>query len=575
MKLFEDAQQYIQNLFGLNIEKIPVAEDESAAIGTPYNDDGSTVVAPSIGGAYYGVYMDIDGAVKSDIAAITQYRQLALYPEVDIAIQDIVNEAIPHENDSPQIDVILDDLDISDNLKMKIEDEFKIVLSKLKYTSMSSDIFRRWYVDGRLFFQIIVDKVNPSRGILELRPLEATKIRKVKEVIREKTPMGVDAVKDVVEYYVYNEAGFGALSSTVSTNTSTSASVQGIKISPDSIIYVPSGYFDTQNQNGNCLSYIHKAIRPINQLRMLEDATVVYTIARAPERRIFYVDVGNLPKLKAEQYVKDLMNRYRNKMVYDAKTGEVRDDKKYMSMLEDFWMPRRDGGKGTEITTLPGAQNLQGQIDVLQQFQEKMYMSLNVPISRIKPETGFSLGRGNEITRDELKFQKFIEKLRRKFSVLFYESLKIQLILKGIINNEEWEEIIEKLRFRYQRDNYFSELKNQDIWNSRFMTLQSANQYAGIYFSKRWIQQNVLQMTEEDIAQMEVEIDEEQDDETATIWGQMQLSQPPMPPGMMGGDPSMGGQDPSMMGQDPFAAQEQGQVPPEEDDESQQPNQKF
>jgi hypothetical protein len=308
---------------------------------------------------------------------------------------------------------------------------------------------------------------------------------------------------------------------------------------------------------------------------MLEDATVVYTIARAPERRIFYVDVGNLPKAKAEQYVKDLMNRYRNKMVYDAKNGEVRDDKKYMSMLEDFWMPRRDGGKGTEITTLPGAQNLQGQIDVLQQFQEKMYMALNVPISRLKPETGFSLGRGNEITRDELKFQKFIEKLRRKFSVLFYDTLKIQLILKGIINNEEWEEIVEKLRFRYQRDNYFAELKNQDIWNSRFMMLQSANQYAGIYFSKKWIQQNVLQMTDEDMAQMEVEIDEEQDDETATIWGQMQLSAPPMPPGM-GGDPTMGGEDPSMSGdpsmyggQDPYAAQEPDDALPPP------PNKKF
>ena len=541
-------------LFGLQIKKIEQAENPSAAIGLPQNDDGSTLVTPNVSGSYYGVFMDLDGVVKNDIQQIQQYRTMALYPEIDMAIQDIVNEAIPHEDDRPQLDIILDELEISDGLKIKIENEFKYVLSRIKYASMSSDIFRRWYVDGRLFFQIIVDKDNIRRGILDLRPLEATKIRKVKEVKKGKTPQGIDIVTGVEEYFVYNEAGFAAQGPT--SGVSGSASTQGVKISTDAIVYVPSGYMDINGQN--MLSYLHKAIRPANQLRMMEDALVVYRIARAPERRIFYIDVGNLPKGKAEEYVKQIMDKYRNKMVYDASTGNVRDDKKYMSMLEDFWLPRRDGGKGTEITTLPGGQNL-SQIDDITYFQQKLYESLNVPVGRLQQNEGFTLGKTNEITRDELKFQKFIDKLRRKFSILFYETLKTQLILKGIINNQEWDDIVEKIFFRYQRDNYFSELKDQDLWNSRMMALQGANQYVGNYFSKAWIQKNILRLTDEDIDKMNAEIDDEKDDPTAQAWSQQQMMQPPMmgqDPSMMGGDMG-GGMPPDQGGGYPPQGQDQ------------------
>jgi hypothetical protein len=552
MSLVEDAL----GLFGLQIKKIEATENPSAAIGLPANDDGSTMVTPNVSGSYYGVFMDLDGVVKNDIQQIQQYRTMSIYPEVDMAIQDIVNEAIPHEDDKPQLDIILDELEISDALKLKIENEFKYVLSKIKYATLSSDIFRKWYVDGRLFYQVIVDKDNIRRGIIDIRPLEATKIRKIKEVTRTKSPQGIDIVSGVQEYFVYNEAGFAGQGPT----SGSSGSTQGIKLSPDAVIYAPSGYMDVNGQN--MLSYLHKAIRPSNQLRMMEDALVVYRIARAPERRIFYIDVGNLPKGKAEEYVKQIMDKYRNKMVYDASTGNVRDDKKYMSMLEDFWLPRRDGGKGTEITTLPGAQNL-SQMDDVVYFQKKLYESLNVPVGRLQQDEGFSMGKTNEITRDELKFQKFIDKLRRKFSVIFYELLKTQLILKGVINNQEWEEISEKIFFRFQRDNYFSEMKDQDLWNTRMMSLQSANLYVGTYFSKSWIEKNILRLTDEDIEKMKEEIDSEKDDPTAQAWSQQQMMQPPM----MGPDPSMMGGDPSGMPPD----QGQGGFP--QDDNQEDPNQ--
>lgn len=544
-------------LFGLQIKKLPKAENPSASIGMPQNDDGSTLVTPNVSGSYYGVFMDLDGVVKNDIMQIQQYRTMALYPEVDIAIQDIVNEAIPHEDDRPQLDIILDDLEVSDSLKVKIENEFKTVLSKFKYSAMSSDIFRRWYVDGRLYYQIIVDKDNLKRGIVDLRPIESTKIRKVKEIKKTKTPQGIETVSGVDEYFVYNEAGFAAQGPT-SGISSSAAQTQGVKISPDAIIYTPSGYMDANGQN--MLSYLHKAIRPSNQLRMMEDALVVYRIARAPERRIFYIDVGNLPKGKAEEYVKQIMDKYRNKMVYDAASGNVRDDKKYMSMLEDFWLPRRDGGKGTEISTLPGAQNL-NQMDDVTYFQQKLYQALNVPIGRLQQDQGFSLGKTNEITRDELKFQKFIDKLRRKFSGLFYDALKTQLILKGIINNQEWDEISEKIFFRFQRDNYFTELKDQEVWLSRMGALAQANEYVGNYFSKNWIQKNVLRLTDEDIEKMDEEIDSEKDDPTAQAWSQQQMMQPPM----MGQDPSMmgdGGMDGGYQQDAGGYPQQQDQQPP-------------
>jgi hypothetical protein len=535
------------NLFGLEFTKIDKAENPSAKIGQGLNDDGSTVVSPSVSGTYYGVFMDTEGAMRNEMQTLQQYRTMALYSDVDLAIQDIINEAIPHEDDKPQINVVLDELDFSDSLREKIETEFKVVLSKLKYNSLCSDIFRRWYVDGRLFYQIIVDKDNPKTGIIELCPMEATKIRKIKEIKKERSPSGVDVVTNVEDYYVYSEAGFAANSPAVASASSTSA-IQGIKISPDSIIYAPSGFMDPTGQS--VLSYLHKAIRPANQLRMMEDSLVVYRIARAPERRIFYVDVGNLPKGKAEQYLKEIMDKYRNKMVYDATTGSVRDDKKYMSMLEDFWMPRRDNSKGTEIEVLPGASNL-NQIDDVTYFQTKLFQSLNVPASRLQPDSGFSLGNTDDITRDELKFQKFIDKLRRKFSVLFYEALKTQLILKGICNDVEWEDISDKIHFSFQKDNYFAELKELDVINQRLTALTAANQYVGIYLSKEWINKNILQLSEADAATMQEQMDAEASDQTATIWGQMELQAPPMPPmdpGMMGGSPGPSGDPNDGMG---------------------------
>jgi hypothetical protein len=535
------------NLFGLEFQKIEKAEDLSAKIGQGLNDDGSTVISPSVSGTYYGVFMDTEGAARNEMQTLQQYRTMALYSDVDLAIQDIVNESIPHEDDRPQIAVVLDELEFSDGLREKIEEEFKTVLTKLKYNALCSDIFRRWYVDGRLFYQIIVDKSNPKAGIIELRPMEATKVRKIKEIKKERTPAGVDVVTSIDEYFIYSEAGFAANTPTVSASQSTSA-IQGVKISPDSIIYAPSGFMDPSGQT--VLSYLHKAIRPANQLRMMEDSLVVYRIARAPERRIFYVDVGTLPKGKAEQYLKEIMDKYRNKMVYDATTGSVRDDKKYMSMLEDFWMPRRDSSKGTEIEVLPGAQNL-NQIDDVTYFQTKLFQSLNVPTSRLIPDSGFSLGNTDDITRDELKFQKFIDKLRRKFSVLFFEALKTQLILKGICNDLEWEEISDKIHFSFQKDNYFAELKELDVLNQRLAALASANQYAGIYYSKEWINTNILRLSETEAATMQEQMDAEASDQTATIWGQMELQAPPMPPmdpSMMGGSPGPSGDPNDGMG---------------------------
>jgi hypothetical protein len=537
------------DLFGLTIGKKKPAEDKSAAFSLPASDDGASVVAPTSGSAYYGVYLDVDGTLKSDIQQIIKYREMALFPEVDSAIQDIVNEAVPNESENDQIEIILDGADISDQLKEKIVDEFNNTLELLDYNSKSSDLFKKWYVDGRIVYHIIVDKANLKSGIVELRPVEATKIRKVKEVKKEKTDLGVDKIVDINEYYLYNEVGFVAQpqgQQPQGQNSGAGSNSQTIKISSDAIIFVPSGHLD-YNTN-TVLSYLQKAIRPANQLRMLEDATVVYFIARAPERRIFYVDVGNLPKGKAEQYVKDIMNRYRNKMVYDAKTGEVRDDKKYMSMLEDFWMPRRDGGKGTEITTLEGANNQSSMLENVEYFKKKLFESLNVPVSRMQPETGFSLGRSTEISRDEVKFQKFINTLRKKFSILFYETLKTQLILKGICNDLEWEELRQHVSFRFQKDNFFAELKNQDILQARLNLLTAANQFAGIYFSKEKIQKDILMMTDLEIEEEKAKMKAEENDKTATIWGQNELNQPPMPPGMMG-DP---GADPAGGG-DPYA----------------------
>lgn len=529
------------NFFGFNLSKKRQKDEKVIpSVVAPDLDDGTTYISGSTA-QYYGYYMDIDGTVRNEIQAIQKYRQISLYPEVDEALQDITNEAIPYEDETPLVELVLDNLtDYSDSLKQKIQDEFDEVLSLLKFSEKAADLFRRWYVDGRLYFNVLVDKNQPKQGIQELRPIECTKIRKVVEIKKDKTPEGVEVVKSIEEYYVYSENGFGA-TSTGPNNMQIQGSVQGVKLSLDSVVYVPSGYVD--GNTGNVLSYLQKAIRPANQLHMLEDAVVIYRLSRAPERRIFYIDVGNLPKAKAEQYVKDIMNNYRNKLVYDGKTGEIRDDKKYMSMLEDFWMPRREGGKGTEITTLPAGQNL-GQMEDVIYFQKKLYQAMNVPISRMLPETGFSLGRSTEITRDEVKFQKFIGKLRRKFTELFFDLLRTQLILKNIIPDDEWDDIKEKILFRFQKDNYFSELKNQDLWNSRLMLLQAIDPYVGRYFSSEWIKKNVLQLTDEEIKEMEKQMDEDQRNGFVNP-----MMQQMMPPGQDQGMPdSQGNQQ-----QDPYA----------------------
>lgn len=532
------------NVLGFTIGKKKKEEKLLPSVVTPDLDDGTT----SISGAaaqYYGYYMDIDGTVRNEIQAVQKYRQISLYPEVDEAIQDIINEAIPYEDETPLVELVLDNLtDYSDSIKKKINDEFEEVLSLLKFSEKASDLFRRWYVDGRLYFNLLVDKTNQKQGIQEVRPIECTKIRKVVEVKKDKTPAGVEIVKSIEEYYVYSENGFGVTPSGPNNAQPNYGTVQGVKLSVDSVVYIPSGYLD-QN-TGNVLSYLHKAIRPANQLHMLEDAVVIYRLSRAPERRIFYIDVGNLPKAKAEQYVKDIMNNYRNKLVYDGKTGEVRDDKKYMSMLEDFWMPRRDGGKGTEITTLPAGQNL-GQMEDVMYFQKKLYQAMNVPITRMLPENGFNLGRSTEITRDEVKFQKFIGKLRRKFTELFFDLLKTQLLLKNIIPEDEWDDIKEQIWFRFQKDNFFSELKNQDLWNSRLMLLQAMDPYVGRYFSSEWIKKNVLQLTDDEIKEMQKQMDE--DKKNGFINPMMMQQQQPFDP--YGQDQFGGGQ------QDQYGQQDQ------------------
>lgn len=513
----------VLDLFGLQIKQKDQDKNLSGALAVGQDDDGSSIHSSlgSLGNAF-GTYLDIDGTVQTEIEAIRKYREISLFAEVDVAIQEIVNEAIPQEQDTKMIKLDLDNVEeLSEGIKKKIQTEFDEVLRLLNYDEYSAELFKRWYIDGRLPFQIIVNKDKLSDGIQKMILLNAQNVRKVKEITTKKTSEGADVIEKIDEYYLYTDTSMG------SKGQRTSSATNALKISKDAIVFVTSGIVD--NNSGMVLSHLNKAIRPINQLRMLEDATVVYFIARAPERRVFYVDVGNLPKLKAEQYLKDIMNRYRNKMVYDAKTGDVKNDKKYMSMLEDFWMPRRDGGKGTEITSLPGAGNITGYLDSLGWFKEKMYESLNIPKSRLQSENGFSMGHSTEISRDEVKFQKFVDRLRNKFAQLILDTLKIQLILKGICNTEEWDDIKPLIKFDFQRDNFFSELKNQEVIQSRITMLQQVDNYLQKYVSKEWIQRNVLMMTDDDIIDMDKQLDAEKDDPMAApdwkIQAQFQMDQ--------------------------------------------------
>ena len=486
-------------LFGFNIEKAAKKEDsqakdeENKSFALPSNDDGAVTIQS---GAYYGTYVDLDGVVRNEIELITRYREMSMQPEIENAIDDIINEAIVQDDHGHAVEMNMDDLKIPAATKQKITDEFDRILKLLNFGNMGHEVFRRWYVDGRLFYHIILDE-NPKNGIAEIRYIDPRRIRKIREVQKTKDPRtGIDLVAKIQEYYLYNERGV------IGTHSN-----MGAKIAVDSVVNVNSGLMDSRR--AMVLSYLHKAIKPLNQVRMVEDATVIYRLSRAPERRIFYVDVGNMPTIKADQYLKDIMTKYRNKLVYDSSTGEIKDDRKHLSMLEDFWLPRREGSKGTEITTLPGGQNL-GQMEDVLYFEKKLYKALSVPVSRLENQQGGILGRTTEITRDELKFTKFIQRLRNKFSTLFDDIIRVQLIARGIVSDAEWKEWKEEIYYDYNKDNNFTELKEAELLQNRIAILQSVDPFVGRYFSMDWVKRKVLQMDDDEIEEIIQQIAEEQ-----------------------------------------------------------------
>ena len=483
-------------LFGFEIKRQSTEDPKKRPSIVPaQDDDGAGYVTAS--GSHYGQYLSMDDDSKDNYQLIMKYRGVGMHPEVDAAIEDIVNESISSNADGQVIDITMDDLKVSEGIKKQIKDEFDNIVSMLNFNEGGHDIFRRWYIDGRVYHHLVVDESNLKAGIQEIRFIDSARMRKVKQVKKKKDPVtGANLIEKVDEYYVYQEKP-GQQNS-------------GVKMSLDSVSYVTSGLLDESRKK--VLSYLHKSLKPLNQLRMMEDSLVIYRLARAPERRIFYVDVGSLPRGKAEQYMKDIMTRYRNKLVYDAKTGEIKDDRKHQSLLEDFWLPRREGGRGTEITTLPGGENL-GQIDDIIYFQKRLYRALNVPINRLEQEAQFSLGRSTEISRDELKFQKFIDRLRSRFASLFLGILKTQLILKGVITSEDWNNMKNDITVDFMRDNHFTELKDMEILRERLETLDRVNNYVDQYFSRDWIMKNVLQFSDEDIDQMSQQAKDEQEPE--------------------------------------------------------------
>lgn len=501
------------NLFGFQISRQKTEAEQATAktFAPPSNEDGALTISAA---AYYGTYVDLDGTAKNEVELISRYREMAMQPEIESAIDDIVNEAIVQNDNGKSIKIVMDDLRQPDKIKKAIEEEFNTITRLLNYNNMGTDIFRRFYVDGRLFYHIIIDEENPTEGIKSLRYIDPRKIRKIREVKKEKeAETNTNIVSTVNEYYIYNDK--------VVSGTSSSYGPVGVRIAKDAIINVNSGLMDSRR--AAVLSYLHKAIKPLNQLRMIEDATVIYRISRAPERRIFYIDVGNLPKLKAEQYLRDIMVKYKNKLVYDAQTGEVRDDRKHLSMMEDFWLPRREGGKGTEITTLPGGQNL-GELEDVKYFEKKLYKSLNVPISRLDPnQSGFSLGRVGEITRDEVKFSKFVDRQRQKFAEVFDQALRVQCVLKGICTADEFDMFKENIYYDFIKDNNFAELKEAELVRERLSLLTSVDPYVGRYYSMEWIQRNVLRLTDDEIKMMQKQIDDEK--EAGLILDPLQIAQ--------------------------------------------------
>ena len=485
-------------LFGFEITRTSAEEAEKQnlqAIVPANQDEAVQEIAP---GGIYGTYLDMEASAKTEADLVTRYREMAMQPECDAAVEDIINDAIIMENNVYPVELILDESKLPSRVKKIVREEFDRLLEILDFGNKGYEIFRRWYVDGRVYYQIVIDKNDPREGIKELRYIDPRKIKKMRET-KKKTDAStkLDLYPDTREFYVYNPKGI--------TNQQ-----QGIKIAPDSICYVPSGLVDSRNKM--VLGYLHKAIKPLNQLRMLEDAVVIYRLSRAPERRIFYIDVGNLPKMKAEQYLRDMMVKHKNKLVYDASTGEVRDDRRHMTMLEDFWLPRREGGRGTEITTLPGGQNL-GEMEDVMYFQKKLLKSLNVPVSRMEAEVNFNIGRSTEISRDEIKFQKFINRIRNKFAVLFDNLLEIHLVLRGVMSRGDWEQVKNNISYNFTNDNHFEELKGAEIMTERLRLLNDVDAVVGKYFSMNWVRKNVLQMSEDEIQNMQKEIDYERDNE--------------------------------------------------------------
>jgi hypothetical protein len=499
----------MSQLFGFSI-KSKQEELKGQSPIPPSADDAVTTVA----GGYFGSYVDIDGVARNEFDLIKRYRDMSMHPEVDSAIDEIVNEAINSSLDDTPVQIELSNLEVSESIKKKIREEFQYILRLLKFDTRAHEIFRTWYIDGRIYYHKVINLANPKAGITELRYIDPLKIKKVRvqnkdprlsQVLSANTADPSNALAydfgNYVEYYMYNPKGF--ISSTFDVNNATS----GVKIANDAITYVTSSIQDLNKKM--VLSFLHKAIKSLNQLRMIEDALVIYRLSRAPERRIFYIDVGNLPKVKAEQYLREVMARYRNKLVYDAQTGEIRDDKKHMSMLEDFWLPRREGGRGTEITTLPGGQNL-GELKDVEYFKKKLYNSLNLPPSRLDDANqGFSLGRSSEILRDELKFAKWIGRLRKKFSALFHDILKTQLILKGVIAPEDWEEMQEHIQYDYQFDNHFEELKQAELMGNRLQVATALDPFLGKYYSIEYVRKQVLMQNDAEYEEISMQMENE------------------------------------------------------------------
>ena len=499
-------RKFLGFTIGKDDEAVP--EERLQAFSLPENQDAAVELkGPTVTGGAYGTYLDLEGTVKNEIELITRYREMAMNPEVELAVDDIVNESVITEQGKSPVAISLGNVDIPESIKTKIVDEFDEVLRLLAFHEYAYDIFKKWYVDGRLYYHIMIDSKSPKDGIQELRAIDPRKIKKAREV-RDKKSNGdklVSLPRNVTEYYLYYPGGVSSrVSGMGGPNTQ-----QALKITDDAICHIHSGILDSGNKM--ILGNLHKAIKPMNQLKMLEDATVIYRLARAPERRIFYVDVGNLPKVKAEQYLSGIMSKFKNKTVYDTETGEVRDDRKHMSMLEDFWLPRREGGRGTEITTLPGGTNL-GEIEDIIYFKKKLYKALGVPVSRLEPEGSFSLGRATEISRDEVKFGKFVNRLRYRFTNLFDDLLGKQLQLKGIVSKDDWDVIKTLIQYNFRQDSHFSELKHTEVMRERLEIAQTIDEYVGKYYSKQWLRKNVLNQTEEEIRMIDSEMAGEIDD---------------------------------------------------------------